>query len=100
MSCRNARSALKQRGEIHERDIFKQPLDEVELRALAAKAGGVSELFSWKSPTARKMGLKPGTLSEPELLRLMQESPALIRRPIVLAGEAIQVGFGKAGLTV
>ncbi|MGH2366381.1 MAG: arsenate reductase family protein [Chloroflexota bacterium] len=100
MSCRNARSALKQRGEIQERDIFKHPLSEVELRALAAKAGSVSELFSWKSPTARKMGLKQGTLAEPEMLRLMQENAALIRRPIVLAGEEIQVGFGKAGLTV
>lgn len=73
------------------RDLFKQPLSLDELRALAARIP-VDELFSWKSPTARKRGLKPGAHSDDELLRLMAEEPRLIRRPITDTGGALMIG--------
>ena len=73
------------------RDIFKQPLSIVELRGLAARAS-VDEVFSWKSPTARQMGLTPGSRTDDELLELMAREPRLIRRPLVLAGERLVIG--------
>ena len=60
----------------------------------------MSELFSWKSPTARKLGLKPSGRSDDQLLDMMLREPALIRRPIIRKDGKIQLGFGKAGLTV
>ena len=59
----------------------------------------MSELFSWKSPTARKMGLKPGALSDAQMLDLMIENPQLIRRPVIVKDGHIQLGFTKQGLT-
>ena len=73
------------------RDIFKQPLSIEELRGLAARAS-VDEVFSWKSPTARQMGLTPGSRTDDELLELMAREPRLIRRPLVLAGERLVIG--------
>ncbi len=47
------------------------------------------------------MGLKPGSLSDQQMLDLMGENPQLIRRPIIVKDGKIQLGFGtKQGLTV
>ena len=81
--------------------MFKKPLSKAELSDLAKTAGGAAELFSWKSPTARKMELKQGALSEDRMLDLMAENPQLIRRPVILKDGRVQLGFGsKQGLTV
>lgn len=83
---------LAQHGiEFTERDIFKVPLTFDELAALAAFAA-VSDLFSWKSPTARQRGITPGSRSDDELLRRMAEEPRLIRRPLLRHGERLVIG--------
>ena len=51
-----------------------------------------SDIFSWRSPSFKAMGLDPLTLSEEELVRLMLEEPRLIRRPIVRIGSGLVVG--------
>jgi arsenate reductase-like glutaredoxin family protein len=73
------------------RDIFKQPLSEAEIRSLAGNVP-VSDLFSWKSPTARQRGLTPGALDEDALLRLMAGEPRLIRRPLVVSDGRLVIG--------
>lgn len=61
-----------------------------------------SEIFSWKSVTARKMGLsgKQSELTEDELLRLMVEEPNLVRRPLFVVDGEIVPGFDKASKAV
>jgi arsenate reductase/regulatory protein spx len=76
---------------VRSRDIFRQPLSPDELRDLAAMAS-VPGLFSWKSPTARKLGLSPGTRTDGELLGLMAGEPRLIRRPLIVSGDRIIIG--------
>ena len=73
------------------RDIFREPLSAEELRALAAHAS-LTELFSWRSPTARARGLQPGGLGDTQMLELMQAEPRLVRRPLVLAGNRLVIG--------
>jgi len=73
------------------RDLFKRPLSEDELRALATLAP-VSELFSWKSPTARQRGITPGSRSDVELIALMAAEPRLIRRPLIVADGRLTIG--------
>ena len=64
---------------------------------LAARAGGVQAIFSWKSPSARPLALDPATVDDARLLDLMQDEPRLIRRPIVLAdGQPVVGGDAKA----
>lgn len=52
-----------------------------------------SELFSFKSPTAKAQGITPGSKTDDELLDLMVAEPRLIRRPIVKRGDALLIGF-------
>ena len=80
-----------------ERDFFAEPFSEAELRRLAG-VSAVSELFSWKSPSFRRLGLDPAGLQDDDLVRMMLEEPRLIRRPLVRVGDALVVGFDRAGL--
>jgi arsenate reductase-like glutaredoxin family protein len=55
------------------------------------------DIFSWRSPTARKLGLqaKQNELSDDDLLRLMVEEPNLVRRPLFTVDGEIVPGFDK-----
>ena len=66
-------------------------MSEAEIAGLAARVPA-AELFSWKSPTARARGLRPGSLGDVELIRLMAAEPRLIRRPLTVAGSDVIIG--------
>ena len=74
-----------------ERDFFKEPFSEEELRELAA-AASVQDVFSWRSPTAKKLEVNPATLSDDGLIALMLNEPRLIRRPMIKLGTTLIVG--------
>jgi arsenate reductase-like glutaredoxin family protein len=54
-----------------------------------------SEIFSWKSPTAKAQGITQGSRSEEELLDLMAEEPRLLRRPLLKRGDRLLIGFNQ-----
>ena len=78
-----------------ERDIFKDPFSETEIMELTEKIP-LSELFSWRSPAFKAMGLEGESLDAKELIRLMATEPRLIRRPVDHIGETWVVGSIKA----
>ena len=89
---------LSQQGvEIEERDFFKDPFSEAELEELMTLAPP-SELFSWRSPSFRKMNLDKATLEPQDLVRLMAQEPRLIRRPMFRIGDRLIVGGGKKAI--
>lgn len=49
-------------------------------------------IFSWRSPSAKPLGLSEATANDEALLALMLREPRLIRRPIVLVGEQPIIG--------
>ncbi len=77
--------------DLAERDIFAEPLSEEELTALAALRP-LRELFSFRSPSFRKLGRDPDSLSEAEMVSMVMGDPRLLRRPLVVAGGRIIVG--------
>ena len=51
------RVALTKEGlEVEERDFFRDPMSPEEIRELA-DARSLSELFAWRSPSLKKLGL-------------------------------------------
>ena len=85
---------LLQRGvELEERDFFKEPFTEDEIRGLA-EVVGADQLFAWRSPIFKKRGMAGRELSEGEMLALMLREPRLIRRPLVRIGGRLLVGAG------
>ena len=71
--------------EIEERDFFQDPFSEAELRVLIGDRSP-ADIFSWKSPSFRKMGIDRGSLDDDRMISLMLEEPRLIRRPVTAIG--------------
>ena len=83
--------------ELAERDIFKEPLTEAELGELTAMRP-IRDLFSFKSPSFRKLGLDPESLTDRQMMSMVMGDPRLIRRPLVVTGGRIIVGNDQAAL--
>ena len=82
---------------MEERDFFKEPLSEAEIRGLA-KGQAISDIFAWRSPSFKALGLDAGALSDDELVRLMLQEPRLIRRPMVQIGNELVIGASRNSL--
>ena len=80
-----------------ERDYFKEPLTEEEIREMAALAG-IDQIFARRSPSLKQMGLAGQELSEDEMVQLMLQEPKLVRRPMIRVGDQLFVGGGAAVL--
>ena len=76
---------------LEERDFFQRPFTEAELRALIGTRPA-SDLFSWKSPSFKALGLSPDALDSETLIRLMLREPRLIRTPLVRIGDTPIIG--------
>ena len=81
------------------RDLDKQPLSESELDRLI----GSRDYKDFLSPRnelyrERDMANKPPTRDE--AIRLMSETPNLIRRPLLVHGSKIIIGFDEAAYRI
>ena len=93
-SCRLALDVLQLTGlPIRARDLFADPLSWDEIKRLAALAGGLRHIICTRARGYRLNGLARPDVPEPEMLRLMAADPDLIRRPIVMVGGTVLVGF-------
>ena len=80
---------------MHDRDFFKQPFSEGELRALLAETAP-ADAFAWNSPRARAANLaRQDRPPDDEIIRLMLETPYLIRRPVIRIGGRTLFGFNQ-----
>ncbi len=77
--------------QLEERDYFKDPFSELELRELAQGAG-ISEMFARRSPSLKKLGLADKDLSEGEMVSLMLQEPRLVRHPLIRMDGKLLVG--------
>ena len=88
---------LDEGAELELRDIGTERLTESELDALV----GAEDYRKFLNPRnelyrERKMGEKPPARAE--AIRLMAEEPNLIRRPVVIAGRRVVLGYDEAAL--
>ncbi len=81
---------------LQERDYFKEPLSEDEIREMAAllraSEAGIDHIFAVRSPSLKRMGLAGQELSEDEMVSLMLKEPKLVRRPLIRVGEQLFAG--------
>ena len=76
---------------VQERDYFKEPFSEAELREIAALSG-MDQIFARRSPSLKQMGLAGQDLSEEEMVTLMLKEPKLVRRPLMRVGDQVFAG--------
>lgn len=94
-TCQKAVAYLNEKGVpiASYRNLKEEPLSQDEVRALAAKVGGVEKLFSKRAMKYRAMGLHERDVSEDEMARLMAEEYTFVTRPVVIRGERATAGF-------
>lgn len=86
----------KHEVEMDEVDYAKKALDEATVRAIVERAGGVAAVLNTRHATAKEKGwvTKPPEVST--FAKAVAKEPNLLRRPIVLAGKRVIVGFDEA----
>jgi len=57
-----------------------------------------AEMFNFRSPNFRKLGLDREKLGDNELIDLMLQEPRLVRRPVVRIGEEVYFSADKSVL--
>jgi regulatory protein spx len=99
-TCRTAESILRDSGRpFTARDLFEEPLSRTELDELFTSIGSTPrEMLSTRSIPYRELGLAEKNPGDGELLDLMAEYPALIRRPIVVIDGQAQIGLNQPAL--
>ncbi len=97
-TCRKAKALLEKRKvELESRDLGKDRLTAEELDALIGERDYKAFLNSRNELyRSRKMGQNPPARAE--ALRLMAAEPNLIRRPVVVRGSEIVLGYDEEGL--
>lgn len=96
-SCRKARAWLSNHEvPFEEHNIMTSPLSAQELQhILSLTENGTDDIISTRSKIFQKLNLDVESLSISELLRLIEENPSLLRRPIILEDKRMQIGFNE-----
>lgn len=86
--------------QVEERLYFKAKPTLQEVREVVGRLpGGARDLLSTRSRRYKELGLGDRELGEEELIALLAEEPGLWRRPVVIHGEKVVIGFDAAKLT-
>jgi arsenate reductase-like glutaredoxin family protein len=80
--------------ELQERDYAKEPLTGAELKDLF-KGVDPRNYINPRSPAFKAMNLTGKTLTPEQALKLMEQEPNLIKRPLIIAGRRIIAGFDR-----
>jgi arsenate reductase (glutaredoxin) len=80
--------------EINDRDFFKDPFNKDEILQLLNDKPA-SEMFNFKSPGFKKVGIDRNKLTDSKLIELMVTEPRLIRRPVVRFGGTVYFGADR-----
>ena len=97
-TCRKARSFMEKRGfRLYFRDLAKERLSPAELEDLIGNRD-YKEFLNSRNELYRKKKMKLRPPPRREAIRMMAKEPNLIRRPVIVAGGRIVVGFDEDGI--
>jgi Spx/MgsR family transcriptional regulator len=97
-TCRNARSFMEKRGySLNYRDLVKDRLSASELQKLIGRHDH-EDFLNPRSELFRKKKMKDNPPSRREAIGLMARNPDLIRRPVIVAGGRVVIGYYEDGM--
>jgi Spx/MgsR family transcriptional regulator len=97
-TCRKARAFMEKRGVLlHYRDLVKDRLSAPELEKLIGKHDH-EDFLNPRSEIFRKKKMKEKPPSRREAIGLMAKNPDLIRRPVIVAGGRVVIGYDENGM--
>jgi len=97
-TCRKARKFMERRGfQLYFRDLAKERLSSSELEKLIGKRD-YTQFLNTRNEVYRKENMKEEPPTRKEAIRKMAKEPNLIRRPVIVAGGRVVVGFDEDGI--
>lgn len=99
-SCRKTKAWLSEKGvNYEERHLFRNPPTVDELMDIIKKTNnGLDEILSTRSQMFKNLGVDIENLKVSELLEILSKEPRLLKRPILIDGDNLVVGFNKPAL--
>lgn len=97
-TCQKARRFLEKRGyKLNYRDIIKDRLNATELEHLIGPRDH-EDFLRTRSSVFQRLKMDENPPSRREAIRLMAKNPDLIRRPVVVAGGRVVIGYDENGM--
>ncbi|WP_139489979.1 Spx/MgsR family RNA polymerase-binding regulatory protein [Brevibacillus dissolubilis] len=99
-SCRKAKAWLTENGVTYrERHLFKNPPTKEELLDIVKMTqNGLDELLSTRSQKFKDLDVDINDMTVSELLEMLSDDPALLKRPILTNGEHLIVGYNSSAM--
>ncbi|MCM0582813.1 transcriptional regulator Spx [Weissella diestrammenae] len=96
-SCRKAKAWLEMHDIPYiERNMMKHPMSREEIKhILSLTEGGTEEIISVRSKLFSDMKTRLDDLTLNEMIDLIQQYPALIKRPLLVDDKCLQVGYNE-----
>jgi arsenate reductase-like glutaredoxin family protein len=89
---------MEHRGfHLHFRDLDKDRLSSAELEKLIGDRNH-KDFLNTRNQLYRDKNMKENPPSRAEAIRMMAKEPNLIRRPVIVAGGRVVVGFDEEGI--
>ena len=97
-TCRKARQFLENRGfHLDFRDLGKQRLSPEELEKLIGDRDH-GDFLNTRNELYREKNMKQSPPPRKQAIQMMSREPNLIRRPVVIAGGRVVLGFDEKGI--
>ncbi len=94
-SCRKVKAWFEEQEiPFKEINILKTPLTEENLKEMLNKSlDGTDEIVSTRSKVFKEQNIDVDSMSVSELLKFITENPSILKRPIIVDEDKIQVGY-------
>lgn len=81
--------------ELTEVDYARKPLDAATVEDIIRRAGSVAAVLNTRHATVKEKGWAAKPPPPAEFARAVAKEPNLLRRPILVAGEKLIIGFDR-----
>jgi Spx/MgsR family transcriptional regulator len=94
-TCRNARAYMEKHGfDLHFRNLDKERLSADELEKLMGDRDH-KDFLNTRNELYRQKNMKENPPTRADAIRMMVGEPNLIRRPVIVAGGRVVLGFDQ-----
>ena len=101
-SCRKAKNFfVEQEIPFQEKNILVTELDYNEIKDILMKSeNGVEDIISTRSKVFKEKGMDIDNMTISQLIKFVRENPSVLRRPIMVDENKIQVGYNEEEIEV
>lgn len=93
-TCRRAHEYLRELGvDVPFHDFVTDPPTPEQVRDWARRAGGVTALLNTRGRHFKEQGLTPDAFDEGGWVQRLSQDGRLLKRPVLVTGDGIVIGF-------